>query len=777
MTESLRTGLSRKTEPAQSSGLRACLRTAFFAAAVAAVTFVVFLPALSNRFVNWDDPMLILENFHIRKLDAAHIGWMFTSSYKGPYQPLPWLSLGVDYSIWGYDPRGFHLTSLLWHAASAASFFLVARRLLMLALPESSGRPLSLTFCAAFSALFFAIHPLRCESVVWVSERRDVLSGFFAVWTVWAYLRAVTAPERRSIGWMGVSAILFLCSLLCKATPMCLPAVLTVLDFYPLRRLKASWRELILPAARSVWLEKVPFWLLSVIGASTALLGQKGAGSVVGLEAHGPLERIALAGFGSVFYVWKTIIPLDLSPYYDIPNDFHAGQVRFVLPGLLCLAGTVVLLRLRRHVPAALTVWISYLLLLAPVSGLAQTGGQLAADRYSYLPCLGFALLVGGLILRAHTTFGDWHGRMALAVATAAAVLLARLTWMQSGVWRDSESLWRHALTVDPTSSTARTNLARAFLEDNRLEEARRLFEESLSIRPRNADAHNNLGVVLRRLERFQEAMEHYLAAEQLRANSADIKYNIGLLLAEEDLHDALGFASLEQQWEAAARRLGQAVALEPEHVGILNALGIVYKHLGNVDEAIHQYGRAMRVNPDDVHSHYNLAIALTDRGMEDSAMMHYRFVLQLQPDFAAASNNLAELLEQRAEYHQAVLVLRDALSRTQDHPVLLGHLSWTLATSPDPSARDGAESVRCAGRALAILGGSDARSLDVLAAAYAEAGRFDAAVETESLACRIAREQEKLNLAGQMEQRLELFRAGKPFRTPQRPSADADGK
>src|SRR5207245_6222931 len=279
---------------------------------VALVTRAAFQPTLHNQFVNWDDDVNFLDNPHYRGLGGAHLRWMWTTFHMAHYIPLTWMTLGMDYVLWGMNPVGYHLTSLLLHVTSAVVFFFLARRLLTLALPLASGRGHALTVSAGFAALVFAIHPLRVESVAWATERRDVLSGLFYLLTLLSYLGACErgARGRRSY-WLSVA--LCACPLPPKSMAVSLPVVLLILEVYPLRRLGGSlgWAS---ASARRVYVEKIPFVLLAAAASALALLAQLSSRAMVSVAHLSALDRLAVSAYGLSFYLWKTVVPLNLSP-------------------------------------------------------------------------------------------------------------------------------------------------------------------------------------------------------------------------------------------------------------------------------------------------------------------------------------------------------------------------------------------------------------------------------------------------------------------------------
>ena len=498
-------------------------------------TFIAFLPALQNGFVNWDDWKNLLENPNYRGLGWTELRWMFSTFYMGHYQPLSWMTLGLDYLLWGTGPFGYHLTSLLLHAANAALFYFLTLRLLSLS-TASAARGLPVRIAAGFSALLFAIHPLRVESVAWVTERRDVLSGLFFLLTVLCYLKAVTGEKRDFARRMSLALVVYGLSLLSKAAGMTLPLVLLVLDIYPLRRLGGGPERWFGPECRRVWWEKMPFVLLAGACALAALLAQREVGALRTLERYDVPYRLAQALFGLVFYLWKSLIPLGLSPLYEAPFYFNLSARIFFLSAVIVLGLSIALWCARRSWPAGLASWVYYLLLLAPVLGFAQSGPQLVADRYSYLSCLGWAVLAGAGLLHGWRAWvsgriGREYFFVAVGMAGLVPVGLGALTWKQVQVWHDSERLWRRVLLVTPESSFGQNNLGDLLSQRGELREAMERVRYALKLNPRFAEAHYNLGNILYMRGELDEAMKHYREALRIRP---------GFAAAEQALSQAL---------------------------------------------------------------------------------------------------------------------------------------------------------------------------------------------------------------------------------------------
>src|SRR5256886_6354675 len=402
---------------------------------VALFTLAAFLPTLQNQFVAWDDDKNFLDNPRYRGLGWAHLRWMFTAFHLGHYIPLTWVTFGLDYLLWGMNPLGYHLTNLLLHAANAVLFFSLVRRILTLALPSAAERDHALAVSAGFAALVFAIHPLRVESVAWVTERRDVLSGLFYLLTILEYLRACE-PEKRGRWWYWLSVVTFVCALLSKSMVVNLPVVLLILDVYPLRRLGGAVGWWSAPARR-VYVDKIPFVLLAAAASAIALMAQLSHDTMVSVVQLSALGRLAVSVYGLSFYLWKTVAPVSLSPLYELPPTVNPWAPPFLLSYGLVLAITAIVLALRRRVPGLPAAWLAYVVILLPVLGTFQSGSQIAADRYTYLAGPGWAILAGASLL------SPWRRPPFLFTGLAACVLfgLGFVTWNQVQVWHDSVTL------------------------------------------------------------------------------------------------------------------------------------------------------------------------------------------------------------------------------------------------------------------------------------------------------------------------------------------------
>ena len=459
-----------------STTRRTQLAAALFVAFAAAATFA---PALQNGWVPWDDEALVLNNPHIRAFSLDNLYWMATTIDTANYQPLGNLSYALDYKLWGLDARGFHLTSLLLHALNAVLVYVLTLRLLQPAF-GARRQDADLAAAAAFGALLFALHPLRVESVAWASERREGIAAFLYLAGLLAYLEAARQRRRR---WLAASLGLITLAGATKALTITAPIILVALDWYPLRRLPADplrWRE----SSRTLWLEKIPFILVSLAGAALGYITQKSGGAVWDWNHYGLAPRLAQTGYGLVFYLRKTLWPSGLSPLYAVPPRFTPWEPRFLLCWSAVAAITTLAWRSRLSKPGWLAAWIGYGALLAPVLGLSQAGHQFTADRYSYLACLGWSTLAASGWLSIASSSRP-RARAAVSLGAGSVLLaLALATGRQIAVWRDALSLWTRAVEVEPWSSLARNNLGLAFGRLGRLDEAAAQFTTLLNINP-----------------------------------------------------------------------------------------------------------------------------------------------------------------------------------------------------------------------------------------------------------------------------------------------------
>lgn len=576
------------------------------AAAVALLTVLLYLPALTNGFVELDDDIYVLENTHIRSFGPAMLRWAFlgTGNYTGNWHPLTWISHAADYALWGPDPFGHHLTSILLHGVNTFLVVLLVYFLL------SGGRTGTLDDRRALAAagvvgILFGLHPLHVESVAWVSERKDLLSALFFLLSIGAYLRAADAagPDRsliRSRGYWPAVAFALL-ALLSKPMAVTLPAVLLVLDWYPLGRI-ASLRGL----GKAVR-EKIPFIVLSLAVAAATVTLHREVNALASADAVTLSGRIAVAGRALVLYLAKMIWPDPLLPFYSYPAD--AGLFRAKYLAYLAAVGVITaacIIAARRGSRIWLAAWTTYVIMLLPVLGLLQVGSQAMADRYTYLPGLGPFLLagIGAARLAVRPASGEGSGpavrTVPLTVLLLTAALLSLLTVRQIGVWKSGITLWTHVLEHDPAASPIFTynNRAIAYLRQGRLDEAYTDLTTGLAAAPGLFELRYRRGAVLLRKGDLEGAIADF---SQVIAQDPSYTY----------AYRSRGLAYLQAgRFADAAADLDLAVARNPGDAEALNYRGILAGKLGRHDQAAAYFERALASRPEDAALYANRGLS-----------------------------------------------------------------------------------------------------------------------------------------------------------------------
>ncbi len=496
----------------------------------------------------------------------------------GHWIPVTWLTFGLDHALWGMDPFGYHLTNVLLHTANAALFYLVALRLLRLGAPAA--RAGAIRVGAIVAALFFALHPLRVESVAWVTERRDVLSALFYLLTVLAYLRACAAqgPPRRR--WLLASLGAYALGLLSKSLIMSLPFVLLALDVYPLQRARGSWRR--------VLLEKLPYLLMAIAAAVISVVVVVTKLGLTSSSTYPPPARAAMALYSLAFYLGKTLVPVLLSPMYELPARVEPTSLRFLAPALFAIVLTVGLVLARRSWPAVLAAWLVYGVTLAPVSGIVHNGPQLVADRYSYLACLGIAVLLGAGV--AGAVESPTISRLARAGVVLVGFVwiagLALLTLQQLPVWRDAEEIWKRALAVDPDCAFCHGQWGAILGNRGEFGAAIAHFERVVALRPDNVHHRRNLGLALLKAGRPADAAAQFELILARAPGDTDTRTRLGLALAQQGK-----LAEANREFERASRD-------NPRDVSAVTNLGLSLLALGRPAEAIAYLETAASLDP-----------------------------------------------------------------------------------------------------------------------------------------------------------------------------------
>jgi len=477
------------------------VRNVWPAVAVSIATAIFYLPGVGGAFLAWDDWTNFTQNPDYQGLSPRHLAWMFTTFHMGHYQPLTWITLGLDYTLWGMQPLGYHVTSLLLHAVSAGLLYAVLRQLI------------DSTPASAIGALFWSLHPLRVESVTWITERRDVLCGVFFLLSVLAYLRMCReqAAGGRWRHWLTISVAAYAASLLSKSLGILLPFALLLLDVALLGRWTPGKR-------RQVLLEKLPYAACATAMLLVMLVAMKELGQV--RTSVDPLARVAQASFGVCLYAWKTLLPWNLSPLYPIEAGVTPGEARFVvcmIAAPLLTAGFALLAWKKR--PAPLLAWTAFLILALPVLGAVVRGFQLAADRYTYLSALPFSLLLAGAL---RGSLQGASARVAVGIAGVVLLALGTLTAVQTRIWRNDVTLWDHAIATGWGGAVAFTNRGAEKYRAGDLVGARADFEEALRRNPKHGLAWVNRGKTFELAKERPQAIEDYTRAIECEMRSPE---------------------------------------------------------------------------------------------------------------------------------------------------------------------------------------------------------------------------------------------------------------
>jgi protein O-mannosyl-transferase len=677
-------------------------------------TVAIYWPAMRCGFVNYDDDFYVTSNVHVQNgLNWAGMKWAWANPVAGNWHPVTVLSHMLDCQLLGLNPGAHHLTNVLLHALNAGLVFWFLQRMT------------GAVWRSLLVAALFAVHPLRVESVAWVSERKDVLSGFFGLLALLAYAcyaqrrmqnaecrmqdsatpntQHVTRNTFHARNFYLLSLCFFALGLMSKPMLVTWPFVMLLLDYWPLERMPKAAASDTHHGPRttppvSLLLEKLPFFALAAAVSVVTFLVQQRAGAVMVAESLPLSARVgnALISYGR--YLGKLFWPTDLAVYYPRPGQWPMGKV-LLATGLILGLSVLVWVRRRRH-PYSLTGWLWFLGTLVPVIGLVQAGGQAMADRYTYLPSLGVLILA---VWGACEMTRSWrYQALAWSVAGGAAIVLClALTHQQLGHWKDSEALFRHALEVTENNGLAHSNLGAALAKKGQIDEAIGQLQEALRLQPHFAPACNNLANALLLKGQIDEAIGQYQEALRLKPDHAEAHYGLGtaLLLKGEtaeamrqfqevlrlkpdhaEAHYNLGnVLGSKGETDEAIRQFHEAIRLKPDHPLAHYNLGNAFLLKGQMDEAIRQYRETLRLNPNHAEAHYNLATALGSKGQTDEAITQYQEATRLNPGNADAHYNLGLALASKGQTEEAIRRFEGALKVKPNYPEAHNHLGQAL--------------------------------------------------------------------------------------------------
>jgi protein O-mannosyl-transferase len=676
------------------------LHTHFFVLLLASLTILAYRPAWNGGFV-WDDDDYIIKNDLLTASDGLRRIW-FSLDSPSQYFPLVYTTFRIERALWDLNPSGYHWVNLLLHVANA---LLVWWLLLRLNVPG-----------AWLAGAIFALHPVQVESVAWITERKNVLMGFFYLLTLLAWIGFIDERTKRPWRFYVLALGLYVLALSAKSTACTLPAALLLILWLQKK-----------PITKQRLIQIVPFVILGIGMGLLAVWWERyhQGTNRAAFPFLNPIDRILVASRAVWFYLNKLIWPTNLTFIYPRWNisPAHLLDYTWLLAGtVLCVA----IYFLRRYVGRSVEVAAAFFVItLSPVLGfimLFTFRYTFVADHYQYLACIGPIALFSAGVASLADVFKQ-HRALVLSAALFAVASLGALTWRQAAMYGDIETLWRTTLARNPECWMA----------------------------------HTNLGLVLLQKGHFDDGIAHYRAALQMQPDWWDAEYNLGAAL--------LGKGEVDE----AIFHCERAVAMQPNDPDAQVSLGDALLRKKRVEEAIVHYQKAMALRPDYFLARYGLARAFVEKGELDTAVQHCRAALFIRPDDADCHTLLAVALDQKGETGEAIHHYEKAVQISPKSISALNNLAWLLATSSNDALRDGNKAVKLAGEANQLLGGTNPIVLRTLAAAYAETRQFGKAIESAEAAIQLARLSGDNSLAADVGGQLGFYRLGVPYRETQR--------
>ena len=722
-------------------------------------TFVAYQPAWQGKRI-WDDEGHLTKP-ELRSLDGLVRIWTQVGATQ-QYYPLTFTGFWIQQKLWGDSTLGYHLTNVLLHCLSALLFLAILRRL------EVPG--------AWLAAAIFALHPVHVESVAWMAQLKNTLSGVFYLGAALAYL---SFDRSRRIGLYALALGLFGMGLMSKTVVVTLPAAMLVVFWW--KRGSLAWKRDVLPL--------LPFFLVGLAAGLVTVWLERSLYGAKGNEFHlAMLERCLVAGRAVWFHLSKLFWPANLLFMYPRWQISQAVWSQYLYPAavLLLLLGLWGLKRWSRAPLAGLLLFIGTLFPTLGFFDVCTFRYSFVNDHHQYLASLGVIALVAAGATKGSARWPfcqrSIRGLLCLMLLTT----LATLTWRQCRMYVDVEKLWRTTLAGNPGCYLAYENLGSALFQQGWVDEAITQYQKALDVRPDYAEGHNDLGLALAQQGRLKEAIAHYQKALEARSDLPEAHVNLGNALAQEGqmdeaiahyqwalggqpgngkIYSNIGHALFQQgKLDEAINYLQRALEILPTFAGAHDTLGLVLLQKGQVDQAITHFQQALQYQPDLTDARKNLADAFLQNGQADKAFAELSEVLRANPNDPAAHCSLAAVLSAQGRTKESIQHYRAALKALPDFPEALNNLAWILAAG-EPDVRNGSEAVALAERACQLTESKKAVMVGTLAAAYAEAGRFAEAVTTAERAATLAEQANQPELAARNRKLAEQYRAGKPAR------------
>jgi len=630
-------------------------------------TIAIYWQVKDYEFINFDDDVNIYENLHIQKdITLKNIKWAFTAVYWSTWQPLVWLTYMADYNLHGLDPGWHHLTNLFLHIANALLLFITLRTMT------------GVLFRSAFIALIFALHPIHIESVAWITERRDVLSAFFWILTTFSYVRYTRS--QRLIKYIPV--FFFMCfGLMAKQMLVTLPFTLLLLDFWPLGRVNDNTLKRItqkhhpgiitflsnlqtfIRNNKHLLLEKIPLFMLSILSCFVAYYVQKTGGAVKSLSQF-PIDiRLSNALISYLQYIAKMLWPFNLAVFYPHPGTLSASKT--ILSFLIIASCTLIAIHTLKKYSWFAVGWFWYLGTLVPVIGIIQIGSHALADRFVYIPFIGIYIILAWGI---HFLLSNWNKKkLGIAIlSTCFFSILIVVSWKQTSYWRNSASIFNHALNTTENNYIAHNNFGLALENQGDILNAIEHFKKSVSIKPNYVIALNNLGVALENIGKPEEAIVHYKKAIQINPKYPDPYINLAFILFHK------------KQYSEAIKRCYKALTINPKslkaHIIIANSIA----QKGNKKIAEHLYKKALQMNPGSPIAHNHMGSFLLEQNKIEKAISHFQSALKIDPNNLKYKVNLISVMRINKNINTQIDNVLSAIKKQPDNPDLhnkLGNL------------------------------------------------------------------------------------------------------
>lgn len=588
-------------------------------------TFLTYLPALQCDFVNWDDGRYVYENTHIKSLDLAFFRWLPSAIVGSNWHPLTVFSHALDYAFFGPNPAGHHFSSIVLHTLNTFLVFLISLKLLRLAVKHHTNHARKNHFilmASASAALLFGLHPMHVESVVWVSERKDVLCAFFYLLAISLYLNhahsntppqaAGHAPARNSITSSSylLSLTFYAFSIMSKPMAVSLPVILLLLDYYPLNRIKTGNPDRMKP----VFFEKIPFFIIAFILSAVTLWTQYQSGALKVSEAPPLFERTLVAVKAVILYPAKMALPVNLAPYYPYPENISLFDMSYMLSFLLFAIITLISIKWIKRRPWLAIIWFCYLITLFPVSGILQVGKQAAADRYIYLPGISLILLAGIGLSQLMPVTGSGKRRIVLTLSTLLLLLMSGKTVMQTGIWKDSHTLWSHEIDLFPnTADIAYLNRGTIYDSTGNYDDALIDYDRAIAINPTYVKAYLNRGLTHGKLNNPSRATKDLSEAIRLDPKNVKALINRGIAFGKVGNHGK------------GIEDLTRAMEIDSDSYNAYLTRGTLFYLSGSHEMAREDYIKATEIDPSRGDAYYNLGLVNTKLGHLNEARQLFR--------------------------------------------------------------------------------------------------------------------------------------------------------